>query len=60
MKEKVLIFIPYQDTDNFYSDGIMTREYAMLYLLWDSGYRKIINIKKPITWLDKKRYKINE
>ena len=60
MKEKVLIFIPYQDTDNFYSDGIMTREYAMLYLLWDSGYRKIINIKKPRTWLDKKRYKIHE
>ena len=56
MKEKVLIFIPYQDTDNFYSDGILTREYAILYLLWSNGYKKIINIKKPRTWLDKKRY----
>ena len=38
-KEKVLVFIPYQDSDNFYSDGIMTREYAMLYLLWNAGYK---------------------
>lgn len=60
MKEKVLIFIPYQDTDNFYSDGILTREYAILYLLWSNGYKKIINIKKPRTWLDKKRYFIHD
>ena len=58
MKEKVLVFIPYQDTDNFYSDGIMTREYAMLYLLWKAGYKTVINVKKPRTWLDKKRYQI--
>lgn len=60
MKEKVLVFIPYQDSDNFYSDGIMTREYAMLYLLWNAGYKKVINIKKPRTILDRKRYKVNE
>lgn len=60
MKEKVLVFIPYQDSDNFYSDGIMTREYAMLYLLWNAGYKKVINIKKPRTFLDRKRYKVNE
>lgn len=59
MKEKILIFIPYQDTDNFYSDGIMTREYAMLYLLWEAGYKTVINVKKPRTWLDKKRYQIH-
>jgi len=60
MKEKVLIFIPYQDTDNFYSDGILTREYAMLYLLYQAGYKKVINIKKPRTFLDKKRYLIHD
>lgn len=60
MKEKVLVFIPYQDSDNFYSDGIMTREYAMLYLLWNVGYKTVINVKKPRTFLDRKRYKINE
>ena len=59
-KEKVLVFIPYQDSDNFYSDGIMTREYAMLYLLWNAGYKEVINVKKPRTFLDKKRYKVNE
>ena len=56
MKEKTLIFIPYQDTDNFYSDGIMTREYAMLYMLYQAGYKKVINVKKPRTFLDKKNY----
>lgn len=60
MKEKVLVFIPYQDSDNFYSDGILTREYAMLYLLWNAGYKNVINVKKPRTCLDRKRYKINE
>lgn len=60
MKEKVLVFIPYQDVDNFYSDGILTREYAMLYLLWNAGYKKVVNVKKPRTCLDRKRYKINE
>lgn len=60
MKEKVLVFIPYQDSDNFYSDGILTREYAILYLLWNAGYTKVINVKKPRTYLDKKRYKVNE
>lgn len=59
MREKVLIFIPYQDTDNFYSDGIMTREYAMLYMLWNEGYKNVINIKKPRTLLDKKNYIIH-
>ena len=60
MQEKTLIFIPYQDSDNFFSDGIMTREFAMLYLLWDAGYKNVINIKKPRTLLDKKRYKVHE
>lgn len=60
MTEKILIFIPYQDSDNFYSDGIMTREYAILYLLWNVGYKTVINVKKPRTWLDKKRYQIHE
>ena len=59
MKEKTLIFIPYQDTDNFYSDGIMTREYAMLYMLYQAGYKKVINVKKPRTFLDKKNYHIH-
>lgn len=58
MKDKVLIFVPYQDSDNFMSDGILTREFAMLYLFWNAGYRKIINVKKPRTFLDKKRYQI--
>jgi len=60
MKEKTLVFIPYQDTDTFFSDSILTREYAMLYMLWSSGYNRVINIKKPRTFLDKKRYCINE
>ena len=60
MDDKALIFVPYQDTDNYLSDGILTREYAMLFLLYSEGYEKVINIKKPRTWLDKKRYKIKE
>ena len=60
MKGKTLIFIPYQDSDNFYSDGILTREFAMLYLLYQQGYTEVINVKKPRTVLDKKRYKVNE
>lgn len=60
MKEKVLIFVPYQDSDNFLSDGILTREFAMLYMLWNKGYRKVIDVKKPRTCLDKKRYTVNE
>lgn len=60
MKEKMLIFIPYQDADNFLSDGIMTREFAMLYMLWEAGYKEIINIKKPRTLFDKKRYTVKD
>lgn len=60
MKEKTLIFIPYQDTDNFYSDGIMTREYAMLYLLFQIGYKNVINVKKPRTYLDKKKHVVHD
>lgn len=60
MKSKVLIFVPYQDSDNFLSDGILTREFAMLYLFYLSGYQKVINVKKPRTVLDKKRYEIHE
>jgi len=60
MQEKTLIFIPYQDSDNFFSDGIMTREFAMLYMLWKEGYKNVINIKKPRTLLDKKHYKVHE
>lgn len=58
MNDKTLIFIPYQDSDNFFDDGILTREFAMLYLFWSAGYKKIINVKKPRTFLDKKRYKV--
>ena len=60
MENKELIFIPYQDTDNFYSDGILTREYAILYVLYKRGYKNVINVKKPRTILDKKEYVINE
>lgn len=58
MEEK-LIFIPYQDSDNFYSEGILTREFAMLYMLYNHGYKHILNVKKPRTYLDKKKYQIN-
>lgn len=54
-----LIFVPYQDTDDFYSSGILTREYAMLYML-KRGFEHVIAIKKPRTFLDKKRYMIDE
>lgn len=60
MSEKTLIFIPYQDSDNFLSDGILTREFSMLYSFWVAGYRKVINVKKPRTILDKKRYSVRE
>lgn len=60
MKEKVLVFIPYQDSDNFLSDGILTREFAMLYLFWEKGFKSVINVKKPRTVLDRKRYCIND
>lgn len=60
MNDKILIFIPYQDSDNFYSDGILTREFAILYMLYKYGYTTVLNIKKPRTILDKKRYVINE
>ena len=60
MSRKILIFIPYQDTDNFYSDGILTREFAILYMLYNAGYKNVVNIKKPRTILDKKRYTIDE
>lgn len=57
---KVLIFVPYQDEDNFYSDGILTREFAMLYYFHNKGYNNVISIKKPRTLLDSKRYEIKE
>lgn len=60
VKDKTLIFIPYQDSDNFLSEGILTREFAMLYLFWNLGYRKVINIKKPRTVLDRKGYLVLE
>ena len=60
MKKLNLIFIPYQDTDNYYADGILTREYAMLYIIAQLGIDDVINIKKPRSWLDKRRYSINE
>lgn len=60
MREKTLIFIPYQDSDNFLSDGILTREFALLYLFWNAGYKRVINIKKPRTFLDKKRFQIKD
>ena len=60
MRDKVLIFIPYQDSDNFLSDGILTREFAMLNLCWAKGFTRVINAKKPRTFLDKKRYEIHE
>lgn len=60
MKEKVLIFVPYQDADNFLFDGILTREFAMLYMLHNIGYRTVINVKKPRTVLDRKKYVVNE
>ena len=59
-KEKGLIFIPYQDTDNFFSDGILTREFAILYLLWKHGVKEVINVKKPRTFLDRKHYQIKK
>lgn len=59
MSDKQFVFIPYQDSDNFYSDGILTREFSMLYIFWKKGYKDVINIKKPRTFLDKKRYVIN-
>ena len=55
-----LIFVPYQDTDNFFRDGILTREFAMLYLLKNMGFRNIINVKKPRTVLDSPRYQIHD
>lgn len=60
MQDRRIIFVPYQDSDNFYSDGILTREFAMLYLLWKSGYKSVVNVKKPRTILDRKHYTINE
>lgn len=59
MRNSTLIFIPYQDTDNFYEDGILTREFAMLFMLHKMGFTEIINIKKPRTFLDKRRYSVN-
>ena len=56
---KTLIFIPYQDTDTFFNDSILTREYAILYLLYKYGYTNVINVCKPRTILDKKYVRIN-
>lgn len=51
-----LIFIPYQDLDNFYSEGILTREFSILFLLQKMGFSNIINVKKPRTIIDTVRY----
>ncbi len=59
MVDDTLVFIPYQDTDNFFEDGILTREFAILYMLYNSGYKNVVNIKKPRTLLDKRRYIIH-
>lgn len=56
---KKIIFIPYQDSDDYYSNGILTREYSILYMLFEMGCNKLINIKKPRTSLDKKKYRIS-
>ena len=60
MADNTLVFIPYQDTDNFYEDGILTREFAILYMLYNSGYKNVVNIKKPRTFLDKRRYIVHD
>lgn len=54
---KNLLFIPYQDIYDFDSSGIMTREYAMLLLLLESGIENLYSIGKPRTILDAKYYK---
>lgn len=59
MSGKLLVFVPYQDSDNFYSDGILTREYSLLYYFYLNGFHNVLNIKKPRTILDKKKYDIN-
>lgn len=59
MESTSLLFIPYQDTDNFYEDGILTREFAILLLLHNMGFTNITNVKKPRTLLDKRRYQTN-
>ena len=56
----MLIYIPYHDEDNYYQDGILTRESAVLYMLNNMGFSDVISIKKPRTLLDKKRYVIND
>ena len=56
----MLIYIPYHDEDNYYQDGILTRESAVLYMLNNIGFSDVLSIKKPRTMLDKKRYVINE
>mgnify|MGYP000890757478 CR=1 FL=1 len=56
-----LIFIPYQDSDDFLMSGILTREYAMLYMInKELNIKDIINIKKPRTELDGKRYLVKD
>jgi hypothetical protein len=51
---KNLIFIPYQDIFDFNNSKILTREYAILYFLLNSGYDKLICVNKPRTKLDEK------
>ena len=57
---KSLIYIPYHDADNYFEDGILTRESAVLYMLYMHGLTLVTSIKKPRTVLDKKRYMIHE
>lgn len=59
MDKNSLLFIPYQDTDNFFEDGILTREFAILSILYNIGFTNVVNVKKPRTILDKRRYKID-
>lgn len=56
---KNLLFIPYQDIYDFDNTGIMTREYAMLWLLLDKKIEKLYCIGKPRTLLDAKYYNKN-
>lgn len=60
MDDYSIIFIPYQDTDNFYEDGILTREYAILSLLHSFFNGAVFNIKKPRTVLDKRKYIVDD
>jgi teichuronic acid biosynthesis glycosyltransferase TuaH len=57
-----LLFVPYHDIYDFDNSGIMTREYAMLWLLLESKkINELYCIGKPRTLLDAKYFnKVNE